>query len=304
MSEAPPSILSPKVLIPFVAVTLIWSTTWIVIRDQLGVVPPGWSVTYRFMLGGIVMLGWAKLSGAPLRLGWQEQIFAMLFGIAQFSLNFNFVYRAEAHITSGLVAVVFALLLVPNAILARLFLGQRMTARFILGSVIAVVGLALLFLNEARARPGGQAETLIGVGLTLLGVLSVSTANVMQASERARAMPIMSLIGWGMLWGVLIDAVAAWLLSGPPVIDLRPGYLAGLAYLGIIASAVAFTLYFGLIRSFGPAKAAYTSVIIPVIAMLISTFAEDYRWTALAISGCVLAIVGLIVALSARSPST
>jgi drug/metabolite transporter (DMT)-like permease len=298
-----PSLFNIKVLIPFVAVTLIWGTTWIVIRDQLGVVPPGWSVTYRFLIGGIVMLGWAKLSGVSLKLGRSGQIFAMLFGIAQFAFNFNFVYRAEAHITSGLVAVVFALLVVPNAILARIFLGQRMTGRFILGSVIAVSGLALLFFNEARAHPGDRAEYLFGVGLTLLGVLSASTANVMQASERAHAMPITSLIGWGMLWGVLIDAIAAWFLSGPPVIDLRPSYLAGLAYLGIVASAVAFTFYFGLIRSIGPAKAAYTSVLIPMIAMLISTFAEDYRWTTLAVSGCALAIFGLVVALSARSPS-
>jgi drug/metabolite transporter (DMT)-like permease len=299
-----PSIVSPKVLIPFVIVTLIWSTTWIVIRGQLGVVPPSWSVTYRFLVSGIVMLGWAKASGASLKLGREGQLFAILFGIAQFTFNFNFVYRAEAHITSGLVAVVFALLLVPNAILSRIFLRQRMTGRFIMGSVIAIAGLALLFLQEARAHPGGQAETLWGVGLTLAGVMSASTANVMQASARARAMPMASLLGWGMLWGTTINAVLAWVLTGPPVVDMRPSYLIGVAYLGVMASAIAFTLYFGLIRVIGPARAAYSSVIIPIIAMLISTFAEDYRWSVLAVAGCALALSGLVIALTARKPST
>jgi drug/metabolite transporter (DMT)-like permease len=292
------------VLIPFVIVTLIWSTTWIVIRGQLGVVPPSWSVTYRFLVSGIVMLGWAKASGASLKLGREGQLFAILFGIAQFTFNFNFVYRAEAHITSGLVAVVFALLLVPNAILSRIFLRQRMTGRFIMGSVIAIAGLALLFLQEARAHPGGQAETLWGVGLTLAGVMSASTANVMQASARARAMPMASLLGWGMLWGTTINAVLAWVLTGPPVVDMRPSYLIGVAYLGVMASAIAFTLYFGLIRVIGPARAAYSSVIIPIIAMLISTFAEDYRWSVLAVAGCALALSGLVIALTARKPST
>ncbi|MFM2099462.1 MAG: hypothetical protein RLZZ366_1001, partial [Pseudomonadota bacterium] len=226
------------------------------------------------------------------------------FGIAQFTFNFNFVYRAEAHITSGLVAVVFALLLVPNAILSRIFLRQRMTGRFIMGSVIAIAGLALLFLQEARAHPGGQAETLWGVGLTLAGVMSASTANVMQASARARAMPMASLLGWGMLWGTTINAVLAWVLTGPPVVDMRPSYLIGVAYLGVMASAIAFTLYFGLIRVIGPARAAYSSVIIPIIAMLISTFAEDYRWSVLAVAGCALALSGLVIALTARKPST
>ncbi len=304
MSEIAPSILSPKVLIPFVIVTLIWSTTWIVIRDQLGEVPPSWSVTYRFLVAGIVMLGWAKLSGASLKLGRDGQLFAMLFGLAQFTLNFNFVYRAEGHITSGLVAVVFALLLVPNAIMSRIFLGQRMTRRFIFGSLIAIIGLTLLFLQEARAHPGGLSETLWGVGLTLAGVMSASTANVMQASVRARAMPMASLIGWGMIWGTAIDAVLAWVLTGPPVVDMRPTYLIGVAYLGVMASAIAFTLYFGLIRLIGPARAAYSSVIIPIIAMLISTFAEDYRWSLLAVTGCGLALTGLVIALTARKPST
>jgi drug/metabolite transporter (DMT)-like permease len=299
-----PSILSPKVLIPFVIVTLIWSTTWIVIRGQLGMVPPSWSVTYRFLVSGIVMLGWAKASGASLKLGREGQLFAILFGIAQFTFNFNFVYRAEAHITSGLVAVVFALLLVPNAILSRIFLRQRMTGRFIVGSIIAIAGLALLFLQEARAHPGGQAETLWGVGLTLAGVMSASTANVMQASTRARAMPMASLLGWGMLWGTTVNAVLAWVLTGPPVVDMRPSYLIGVAYLGVMASAIAFTLYFGLIRVIGPARAAYSSVIIPIIAMLISTFAEDYRWSVLAVAGCALALSGLVIALTARKPST
>ncbi len=304
MNTTSPSILSPKVLIPFVIVTLIWSTTWIVIRGQLGVVPPSWSVTYRFLVSGIVMLGWAKASGASLKLGREGQLFAILFGIAQFTFNFNFVYRAEAHITSGLVAVVFALLLVPNAILSRIFLRQRMTGRFIVGSVIAIAGLTLLFLQEARAHPGGQAETLWGVGLTLAGVMSASTANVMQASARARAMPMASLLGWGMLWGTTVNAVLAWVLTGPPVVDMRPSYLIGVAYLGVMASAIAFTLYFGLIRVIGPARAAYSSVIIPIIAMLISTFAEDYRWSVLAVAGCALALSGLVIALTARKPST
>ncbi len=301
---APPSLLSPRILIPFLIVTLIWSSTWIVIKDQLGVVPPSWSVTYRFMLGGAVMLVWASANGTSLVLGRSGQAFAILFGIAQFMANFNFVYRAEHYITSGLVAVVFALLLVPNAVMARLFLGQQMSWRFIGGSIIAVGGLALLFLHEAQDHASDGAATLTGVGLTLAGVLSASTANVMQATQRARAMPMTSLLGWGMVWGALFDAALAWATSGPPIIDMRFGYLAGLAYLGVVASAIAFTLYFGLIRIIGPARAAYSSVIIPVIAMFISTFAENYRWSVLAASGCALAMIGLVVALTSRKPST
>ena len=132
----------------------------------------------------------------------------------------------------------------------------------------------------------------------MAGVLSASTANVMQATARARALPMASMIGWGMIWGAGIDGLFALATAGPPVIEWRLGYLLGIAYLGVIASALAFSLYFRTIRDIGPARAAYSSVIIPVIAMGFSTAFEGFHWTGLAIAGSAIALAGMVVALS------
>ena len=294
--------LSLKVQIPFWICTLIWGTTWIVIRGQLGTVPPIWSVAYRFLIAGGVMFAYAAFSGQPLRLGRAGQRFAMLFGVAQFTFNFNFVYEAETHITSGLVAILFALLIVPNTLLGRLFLGQRVTARFTLGSVVAIAGIVLLFINEYR-QTEASGDVLTGIALTLCGVLFASSANVLQGTERARSMPMASMLAWGMLWGTLINAAFAWGTVGPPVVDWQPAYLIGLLYLGVVASAIAFLAYFSVIRLIGPGPAAYSSIVIPIIAMGFSTVFEGYRWTAVAAGGGALALVGLAIALSARRPA-
>ncbi len=297
------SILSPRVLIPFIAVTFIWGATWIVIKDQLGVVPASWSVTYRFLLAGLVMFIVAAVTRVPILLKRDGMILAAIFGVAQFTFNFNFVYRAEIYVTSGLVAVVFALLFVPNAIFSRLFLGQKISGRFFIGSGLSIIGIVLLFVNEARGDERDLGSTLTGIGFTLAGVLSASTANVLQATERARAQPMASLLAWGMVFGSIVNASYAWITTGPPVVDMRLGYFLGIAYLGIIGSALAFTLYFGMVRLMGPAKAAYSSVTIPIVAMLISTLFEGFHWTPLAVAGSVTALSGLAVALSARKPS-
>ena len=134
-------------------------------------------------------------------------------------------------------------------------------------------------------------------------LLSASTANVMQATQTARAYPMSAMLGAAMLIGALLDAAFAWTTSGPPVIELRLGYLLGLGYLGIFASAIAFTLYFNVIRVIGPAKAAYSSVLIPVIAMTFSTVFEGYRWTWTAVAGAALVLIGLVLALRARRPN-
>ncbi len=303
MSDARPQSTRAAILVPFAIVTLIWGSTWIVIRDQIHVVPAGWSVTYRFLVAGLAMAAWAAFRRESFRIGAGGLAFAAAIGLLQFCLNFNFVYRAEAFVTSGLVAVVFAMLLVPNALLARVFLGQRLGQQLLVGSAVAMGGVALLFVQEARSDPHGPGTALVGIGWTLAAILSASCANVLQATEQAKRYPMASTLAIAMLLGAGVDAAVAWSLSGPPVVEHRWGYWAGIAYLGLAASALAFPLYYRVLRVIGPAKAAYSSVIVPVIAMLLSTMFEGYHWSPLAIGGALLAGAGLVVALSARRPN-
>jgi drug/metabolite transporter (DMT)-like permease len=301
---APPTRrLGTAVLLPFIVITLIWGSTWLVIRDQLGVVPPSWSVTWRFLIASLVMFGWAAATRAPLSLPRPAWAITAAVGLAQFVLNFNLVYRAEAYVTSGLVAVVFALLIVPNAILGRIFLGERLSARFLACSAVAMAGIALLFAHELGQDAGRAGATMLGIGLTLVAVLSASAANVLQATRAARTAPMATMMAWSMAAGTIANAAWAWATSGPPAFDPRPGYIAGLLYLGVAASALAFMLYYRMIREIGAARAAYSSVLIPIIAMALSTMFEGYRWTGTAAAGGALALAGLVAALSARRPA-
>jgi drug/metabolite transporter (DMT)-like permease len=300
MSEQPATLLSPRILVPFALVTLIWGSTWIVIKGQLGIVPPSWSVTYRFSVAAIAMFAFAVIRRERLLLEPRAMAFAVLLGIAQFTFNFNFVYRAEQHITSGLVAVLFALLIVPNTLLGRLFLKSPLEKRFLAGAGIAIVGVGLMILHEYRAAALGAGEVLLGTALTLAGVMSASTANVMQGTAIARAQSMVVMIAWAMLFGVLADGGYAWITTGPPVIEPTPVYLGGILYLGIVASAVTFPLYFNVIRAVGPGQAAWSSVLIPIIAMGFSTAFESYRWAPLSIAGGAVALVGLVIAVAKR----
>ena len=299
MSEGKGGLRDPRILLPFLLITLIWSSTWIVIKDQLGAVPPMWSVAYRFLIAGAAMFAIARIGGVRVRLDRRGHALAAMLGLLQFVINYNLVYAAELYVTSGLVAVVFALLIVPNAALARALFGARLTGRFILGSAVALAGVALLFIQEVRAAEAAPRAVLVGLGFTLIAVLAASAGNVMQLMESVKARSIAAMLGWAMLYGGVADAMLAWAAFGPPVAETRIGYWLGLAYLSVVASALAFWLYYRIIRAIGPARAAYSSVLIPIVAMAISTLAEGYRWSALAIAGGLLAVAGLIIALSA-----
>lgn len=299
-THAPPhALLRPQVLWPFLLTALIWGSTWYVITGQIGDVPASWSVAWRFALAAPCMFTLAALTGKSLRLGRQGHWLALALGLFQFCGNFNFVYRAELHLTSGVVAVMFGMLMVPNAVLGRMLLGERVTPRFFLGSLAAIAGIALLLVHEARLAPLGDNVTL-GIWLTLGGILAASVANVIQAGRIGRSLPMMSLLAWAMLYGALIDFAFAWITSGPPVFPNRWSYWGGIAYLAIVGSVVTFPLYYQIVRDIGAGRAAYNGVAVIVIAMLISTFIEGYQWSALAVTGAVLAMGGMIVALRAR----
>ena len=288
------------VIVPFILFTLIWSSTWFVIRFQLGVVPAQWSVTYRFLIAGVAMAVVARLQGHSLRPDAGLMRAVLFIGLMQFCVNFNAVYLAERFITSGLVATVFALLLIPNSLLAWAWLGHRVSARFLAGGAVAVAGIALLFVHEAQDNPSLGAQIGLGMVLTIAGLIGASVSNVYQAIERVRRFPISVLLAWSMVIGTVIDAGVAWTLTGPPRFDPRPEYWLGLIYLALIASVLAFSLYFPVVRRIGPGKAAWSSVLTPIIAMALSTAFEGYRWSLLAAAGALLAMGGMVIALSGR----
>jgi drug/metabolite transporter (DMT)-like permease len=292
-----------SVTLPFIVFTAIWGSTWIVIRGQLGIVPPQWSVTYRFVIAAAAMALVSLIKGESLRLGRQAVAIATILGFTQFCVNFNAVYLAERHITSGVVATVFALLLVPASLMGWAFLGQRPTMRFAWSSLVAVAGIVLLFVHELQEHAASTRQIVSGIGLTLVGMLGASIANVLQARPEIRRFPLFALLAWSMAAGALIDAVLAYGLTGPPIFDPRPAYWAGVLYLALVASVLTFSLYYPVVRRIGPAKAAYSSVIVPIIAMGFSTWLEGYRWTALTVAGAVLALGGMAAALS-RSRSS
>ncbi|MET1756984.1 DMT family transporter [Novosphingobium sp. RD2P27] len=299
----PHALLRPQIAIPFLIVALIWGSTWFVILGQNEAAPASWSVTWRFVLATPAMFAVALVMRRPLRLGAAGQRLAFFVGLTQFCGNYNFVYRAEQHLTSGIVAVMIGLLLVPNAILARFLLNQPITRRFAIGSAIAIAGIGLLLLHEAREAPL-SGHVLLGVVLALAAMLCASVSNVVQANKTGRALPMVSLLAWAMLYGMICNAVLGWVTAGPPVIPSSGAYWAGTAYLAIMGSVVTFPLYYNLIRQLGAGRAAYNGVAVIVIAMLISTFLEGYRWSFLAIAGASLATAGLIIALRARRPAT
>lgn len=287
------------VYVLYAAVVLIWGTTWYAIELQLGIVAPEISLFYRFGLAAICLFVYALVTRSPLRLSWRDHGYVALQGLLLFSLNYWLIYLGTQHLTSGLVAVLFTSLIYMNLVNARLIFGHPIERRILVGATAGMLGVVLLFLPEIRSATGDSA-LVRGVLLVLGSTYLASLGNMAALRNTRSGLSVVTVNAWGMAWGTLGFAVLAWASGAELTFDPSWPYVASLLYLAVAGSAVAFGLYLALIRRIGAARAAYTSVLVPVVALLVSTVFEGYRWSAPAIAGLIVLLAGNALALRAR----
>ena len=284
----------------FLVPSVIWGSTWLAITFQLGVVDPDVSVAYRFALAAALLFLWCRLRGQ--RLAFPARIHAWMAaqGATLFGLNYVAVYYAESRVASGLVAVAFSTLVFMVPIGARLVFRTPLLPRVALGALLGVAGVTSLFLPELRAAAAGGTAAL---GLVYaLGATAIATVgNLVTVRVQREKVPVSSGTAWGMSYGALTAASMAWAGGSEWRFDWSAAYLASLAYLAIFGSIVAFGAYFRLIERVGAGRASFTAVAIPLVAMLLSTLFEDYRWTIAAAIGAILAVAGNVLALTATN---
>lgn len=293
----------PSALVLFLLSSFIWGTTWLVIKFQLGVVEPEVSVAWRFGLASLLLLGWSALRGISLRFGARDHLGFALLGLLLFGLNYVLVYLAEVHLTSGLVAVLFAFLVFWNLLGARLFFGTPAPLAVLVGAALGVAGVGLLFWPEL-AGVRGDAGVGLGVAYAVAATVVASAGNLWSQRLFARGVPVVPGTAWSMGYASL--GVMAWCAARglPFAFDGRWPYVLSLLYLAVFGSVVAFVSYLTLLKRIGAGRAGYTAAVIPLVAMLASTLYERYRWTASAAAGVALVLAGTVLVLRAKEKAS
>ena len=284
----------------YLTTILIWGSTWLAIKFQLGDVDPLASVIYRFGLASLLLFGWCLIARVRLRLSRREHAFILLQGVCLFGLNYWLIYWSEVYLTSGIVAVIFASLVFLNIFNARLFLKRPLSMAVILGALVGMCGISLLFWPEFhKANFSGNALLGLAFGLASTGIASIG--NILATRNGVFGLSVISVNAWGMLYGTLTLLLIA-LIRG---VEFRyaPGvaYTLSLLYLSVFGSILAFGAYLKLLASIGPDRAGYTSMLIPVVALGLSTLYEGYVWTLTAVIGLVLILAGNVLVMRRKA---
>jgi len=278
----------------FSIATLIWGSTWLAITFQLGSVAAEASVVYRFALAALMLAAWCIVTGRSLRFPVAQHAWFAAQGALLFGLNYLCVYWAEQHIASGLVAVLFSLIVFLNLVGVRVFFATPVNRRTVLGAALGVTGVTLLFWRELA---GMQTDALRGILFGLAATVFASGGNLLAVRNQRRGIPLLPGVAWGMTYGTLTIALVAALNDIVWTFDPRPGYVLSLLYLAAFGSVIAFAAYLTLLGKIGAARAGYVGVAVPVVALLLSTVFEHYEWTLPALAGAALCIAGNVLVL-------
>ncbi len=270
---------------------LIWGTTWIALKLQLGVVPIAWSIAWRFALAAAVTLGWLAWRGQAKRPPREAWPLLLAQGLCLFCLNFLCFLEASRHIASGLVAVCFSTAPLWNALNARLFHGQPLQRRVLLGAALGLAGLSLLFGSELF-RDLAQPATLRGLLLAMAGTYCFSLGNLLSGALQRRGLVPLQTNAWAMLVGTTAVALVALASGQAPAFDLSATYVGAWLYLAIPGSVIGFTAYLTLVGRLGADRAAYCTVLFPVVALNVSAWLEGYHWTLAGLLGLALVAAG------------
>ncbi len=281
----------------YTVTVLIWGSTWLGIKFQLGAVDPMVSVIYRFCLASVLLGVWCWLRGLTMRFTVRDHLFMALQGACLFAVNYWLFYLAEEHLTSGIVAVMFSTIVFWNILNGRIFLKTPVRVNVICGAGLGIVGIGLVFWPELSGFSLAD-EGFRGFMLSMAATLLASFGNILSARNQRHGLPVVQTNAYGMTYGTLILLAAALIAGKPFFFDTSEPYVISLFFLALFGSVIAFGCYLTLVGSIGADRASYATLLFPIIALIISTLFEGYRWSPPAVAGVAVILAGNALSLA------
>jgi drug/metabolite transporter (DMT)-like permease len=280
----------------FAASVAIWGSTWLAITFQLGRVEPEASVAYRFLLASVLLFAFCLARGLPLRFSARQHAWIAAQGVQMFGAAYVFVYYAEQHIVSGLVAVGYSASPLLGMFGQRVFFGTPMTARMTTGSLLGIAGITMVFSPEFAGFRSSDSTTL-GALYTALAVVFSTLGSLVAHRNHDAKIPIWQSMAWGMVYGALFSVVWTWTAGKDFSFEATLAYVLSLLYLVVFGSILAFASYLTLLGRIGAARSGYIGVMVPIVALLVSAAFEGFRWHALTWVGIAVSLLGNVLVL-------
>jgi drug/metabolite transporter (DMT)-like permease len=273
-------------------ICLIWSSTWLGIKLGLDGVPPLLGAGMRFGVSGLLFLLPIAAQRRSLRLSRESRRLIGVVGVSTFGISYGLVYWSEQFVSSGLASVLFCVYPFFVALLAHYWLHlEELTWKKLLGIGMGFCGIVVIYADQMHSA----AHSAKGILAVLLAALA-SSVSLVYLKKHGKTLNTLVLNFYSMLLGSSLLLLAAGLTERGTLVHWSAKNIVAILYLAIFGSVVAFTIYFYLLKQTSATQMSLVSLICPVLALLLGSWALHERVSGLIMVGAVLVLIGILVA--------
>lgn len=282
-------------VIVWLILSLIWGSTWLFIKLGLQDLPPFTFAGVRFVIAAAILLVVIAVRRMPLPRARSDWALIALTGIMSFSVNYGLLFWGEQRTSSGLAAILQTIIPAFGLIIAHYYLpDERITLLKVCGIVLGIAGVALIFSDQASVE---GTSALAGSAAIVVGAFSVAYSNVL-VKARARHIEPAVLAAGQMICGLVPLLLVGLTFEGNPfAFRWTPLALASLLYLALVGSAIAFLLFYWLVRNMDVTKTMLIPLVTPPIAVFLGWLVlhEGLTWRTAAGALGIMSGIALIV---------
>jgi probable blue pigment (indigoidine) exporter len=230
---------------------------------------------------GLILIAWRRR--LPHGIWWWR---SLLLGVLNFGAFFALMFVAAYRLPGGMAATLTATAPIMLMLLAWAIVGERPKARSLVAAMVGAAGVALLVLRA------GFTVDMVGV-LASLCAISLSALGYTLVKKWAPPVDLLTFTAWQLVAGGLLLAPAALIVEGgPPSVD--PAAVSAFVYLGLIATGLAFTMWFRGLRRMPAAATALIGLLNPVVGTLLGVLFANERFGAAQLAGMTLVLGGVV----------
>ncbi len=277
----------------FTLICLIWGSTWLAIKIGLVGVPPFLGAGLRFLLAALIVGAMLLVRRKSIRMTRDDRICVLSLGIPVFFVNYGAVYWAEQYISSGLAAVLFSTMPLMTALISRFWAhSEQLNRRKVAGIVIGVAGTVLLFWPDERLG----IQQVLGMAATLAACLAASINLVTMKRYGGNSdRDVLNFLGMGLGAALLLMTSA---VVEPWSVEWTRSNVTAMLYLAVFGSVIAFSAYYALIKQVDATSVSLSTLIIPIVALMLGRAVLGETAGPTAIAGIVTILAGVAVAVT------
>lgn len=268
--------------------SLIWSSTWMAIKVGLETLPPFLSAGLRFFIAFVALLLFARQQKIPIPYNLKSHLFFLGFSFINFFGGYALVYWGEQYINSGLASILFSVMPFYVALFSmKLLKTEQITFKKMLGITVGFCGVVLIFKDQLHlSHPmafWGMAALLISPAFSAVGTILAKKARMSFHAVTLSTFPLLYTALTFFLFHFILEQ------NAPAIFTLNA--VLSLFYLGLFGTALAFVLYFYLLKT-------TSAVLMSLITFITPPLALFWGWVVLGEAITIQLIIGMIIIFS------